>query len=183
MSLHYKPKIVNDQEGCLLLSTMWNRENPGRSKFLQYDKYLLLKVPNDAVNYITINWMEDQKTSFEEMVKDLHPELRALLERFKKDGLTRREIKRLIKKIENLEKTLLEPEKISGILEEIASKILETKLKKKVFQNFEKSYENFFACLNSDLIDLEPDKKRETVKSLESFTEVINDTITALTCN
>jgi hypothetical protein len=32
MSLHYKPKIVNDQEGCLLLSTMWNRENPGRSK-------------------------------------------------------------------------------------------------------------------------------------------------------
>lgn len=96
--------------------------------------------------------MEDQKTSFEEMVKDLHPELRALLERFKKDGLTRREIKRLIKKIENLEKTLLEPEKISGILEEIASKILETKLKKKVFQNFEKSYENFFACLNSDLI-------------------------------
>jgi predicted RNase H-like nuclease (RuvC/YqgF family) len=112
-------------------TTMWNRENPGRSKFLQYDKYLLLKVPNDAVNYITINWMEDQKTSFEEMVKDLHPELRALLERFKKDGLTRREIKRLIKKIENLEKTLLEPEKISGILEEIASKILETKLKKK----------------------------------------------------
>lgn len=46
------------------------------------------------------------------MVKDLHPELRALLERFKKDGLTRREIKRLIKKIENLEKTLLEPENI-----------------------------------------------------------------------
>ena len=28
MSLHYKPKIVNDQEGCLLLSTMWNREIP-----------------------------------------------------------------------------------------------------------------------------------------------------------
>ncbi len=52
-----------------------------------------------------------------------------------------------------------------------------------MFQNFEKSYENFFACLNSDLIDLEPDKKRETVKSLESLTEVINDTITALTCN
>ena len=183
MSLHYKPYIVNDQEGCLLLGTMWRREKPGRSKFLQYGKYFLIKAPKDAVNYITINMMEEQKTSFEEIVKDLHPELKVLFERFKEDGLTLLEIKRLKKKIENLEKTLLEPEKIHEILEGMASKILETKFKKKVLQNFEKSYENFFACLNSNLIDLEPDRKRETVKSLESLTEVINDTITALTSN
>ncbi|NLZ53868.1 MAG: hypothetical protein GX892_12140, partial [Thermoanaerobacteraceae bacterium] len=169
MALLYKPHIVNDKEGCLLLNTLWKKEKPGHSKFLQYDKYLLVKVPNEAVNYISIKMMEEQKTSFEEIVSDLHPELKALFDRFKQNGLTLQEIKRLKNKIEKLEKTLLPPEKIPEILEEIASKILETKLKKKVFQNFEKAFENFFACLNSDLINLEPDKKTETVRSLKSL--------------
>ena len=183
----YKPVISKENNNFLSsINDAWKENNPKKHQCLKLNNYLIVRCKaSEDVNQVSVTSEKREKTKKKkDAIKDFPEELRATIKSLQEEcDLTQTQIRQLKKELKNKELKKLDLEKQIAFLKNKAGILQNEKRRKKIKDDFVRKYKAFFACLDPELKDLDPDSKEELRDMLNNMTGAITDALAYLDNN